>query len=295
MHVPYYDPNLAYGNWMWPDYSPVYWGPWAGYDYHAGYPGFGWGYGIYLGPGFFFGAFDWRHRYTHYSSHRPWYHHGHYRSGTRWTSHGGHRDGRWSGGDRSGSRDGRRQNGDRTNAGYRTNTNTGDRTYTGDSRWRDRDGRTGGRDARGDRRVQSPAPAPSTAQQGYFPPRIETQAAHAVVPGHPGIRSVSPRVGIESAPRAARPEVVEGRAFVGRPNSTRAPQVAIPERAAQAPVQRVAPIERAAPAPVQRVAPVQRQAPERAERAERAERSERAESSPVERSSSGRGGNGRNR
>ncbi|MGZ9092628.1 MAG: DUF3300 domain-containing protein, partial [Rhodoplanes sp.] len=160
VYVPYYDPNLVYGTWWWPQYEPIYWSPWAGYRYHAGYRGFGWGYGIQLGSGFFFGAFDWPRRYLRYSSHRPWYYHGRdYRSGTRWTprwERRGDRDGRWRDGDRSGTRDGRWRDGDRSG--------------TRDVRSRDRDGR-------GDRRVQSPRPGTATSQQGYFPPRIEGQAA----------------------------------------------------------------------------------------------------------------------
>ncbi len=37
--VPYYDPSVVYGPWWWPDYQPVLWGPWAGYDWNGGLHG----------------------------------------------------------------------------------------------------------------------------------------------------------------------------------------------------------------------------------------------------------------
>lgn len=281
VYVPYYDPNLVYGTWWWPQYEPIYWRPWAGYRYHAGYRGFGWGYGIHLGHGFFFGAFDWPRRYLGYSNHRPWYYHGRdYRSGARWTprwERRGDRDGRWRDGDRSGSRDGRWRDGDRSG--------------TRDGRWRDRDGR-------GDRRVQSPQPGSTTSQQGFFPPRIEGQAAQSVAPGNPAVRPVTPRT--EAARSAARAPVAipEGAAPVRTertaPVRTERAAIARPERVTPVQPQRVergSSVER----PATSRAPVERQAaPQRAERAERAERPEREEraerSNPVERSSSGRGG-----
>ena len=30
VHVPYYDPHVAYGSWWWPDYPPMYWNPSSG-------------------------------------------------------------------------------------------------------------------------------------------------------------------------------------------------------------------------------------------------------------------------
>jgi len=62
IYVPYYDPFVFYGLWWWPDYPPIYWAPWPGYYYGAGYAtGFGWGIGITITAGFFFGNFDWYH------------------------------------------------------------------------------------------------------------------------------------------------------------------------------------------------------------------------------------------
>ena len=64
VYVPYYDPRVVYGPWWWPEYPPVYWGPWPGYYVRPGFgEGFAWGVGITIGAGFFFGAFDWPHRH----------------------------------------------------------------------------------------------------------------------------------------------------------------------------------------------------------------------------------------
>src|SRR5207237_5035212 len=64
VYVPYYDPRVVYGPWWWPEYPPVYWGPWPGYYVRPGFgAGFAWGVGITVGGGFFFGVFDWPHRH----------------------------------------------------------------------------------------------------------------------------------------------------------------------------------------------------------------------------------------
>jgi len=64
VYVPYYDPRVVYGPWWWPEYPPVYWGPWPDYYVRPGFgAGFAWGVGITVGAGFFFGAFDWPHRH----------------------------------------------------------------------------------------------------------------------------------------------------------------------------------------------------------------------------------------
>jgi hypothetical protein len=72
VYVPYYDPRVVYGAWWWPDYEPVFWNPWPGYAYYSGV-GFGWGRGIRLHRGFFYGGFDWGRRHLRYSGHRPYY------------------------------------------------------------------------------------------------------------------------------------------------------------------------------------------------------------------------------
>lgn len=62
IYVPYYDPMVAYGTWMWPAYPPAYWRPRPGYFIQPGYSRFYWGPGITISTGFFFGAFDWHRR-----------------------------------------------------------------------------------------------------------------------------------------------------------------------------------------------------------------------------------------
>ena len=301
VYVPYYDPRVVYGDWWWPNYAPVYWGPWTGYRWHAGYGGLGWGYGIHLGPSFFFSTFDWGHRYVRYSHHRPWYHRGHHwRGGHRWT-HNGDRDGRW----RDGNRDGRSRDGNR------------------DGRWRDRDGRTADNrprlEQRGDvtlgRAGSVAAPAAPVTQQGVFPAQAQPAPRSTTV--NPVTRSATPRYGIESPRYERRREanVHEGAARVApreaqapRTNAVRTPieRTAPVERAAPvqrapieraAPAPRVAPVERAVPAPrvapveraaaVQRAAPVERAAP--VQRAAPAERSAPAARESAERSAPSRG------
>ena len=65
VYVPYYDPTWIYGPWWWPGYPPVYWAPWPGYLYGPRFrAGFVWGVGISIGPGFFFGGFNWPYRHV---------------------------------------------------------------------------------------------------------------------------------------------------------------------------------------------------------------------------------------
>lgn len=66
VHVPYYDPRVAYGLWWWPASPPVYWAPPRGYSRRpipgAVFPVFWWGLPIAMRPGFFIGGLDWRRR-----------------------------------------------------------------------------------------------------------------------------------------------------------------------------------------------------------------------------------------
>ncbi|MEP6958310.1 MAG: DUF3300 domain-containing protein [Nitrospirota bacterium] len=65
VYVPYYNPQIMYGPWWWPAYPPVYWAPWPGYYYGPRFGvGFAWGIGIGVGPGFFFGGFNWPYRHV---------------------------------------------------------------------------------------------------------------------------------------------------------------------------------------------------------------------------------------
>jgi hypothetical protein len=75
VYVPYYDPMVMYGPWWWSAYPPIYWGMWPGYFYGPGFGfGFGWGVGIGIGPGFFFGGFNWQHRYATFARGGLWAH-----------------------------------------------------------------------------------------------------------------------------------------------------------------------------------------------------------------------------
>jgi hypothetical protein len=202
VYVPYYDPRLAYGRWWWADYEPVWWSPWAGYRWTAGYGGFGWGYGITLGSGFWFSSFDWPRRYIRFYGHRPHYYRGHSRwHDHRWNSDRDHRrnvrywdrggDRRWDGRDRDGRRDGDRRW-------------DGRRDGRGDGR---RDGRSDGQ-----RVERSPAPALSSGV-------VERRSGARVLPaapvgqaGHPASRSVerAPRQYVAPAPAVQHAPVQQG-------------------------------------------------------------------------------------
>jgi hypothetical protein len=275
VYVPYYDPRVAYGSWWWSDYPPVYWGPWAGYAYYPRYGGMGWGYGVTLGSGFFFGAFDWPRRYVRYSNHRPWYYRGDgYRAGNRWAHD---RDHRWRrDGDRWRDRDGRRDNRWRDRDRPADNrTREADRT-----RWRDRDG-DGRRDYRDGRErrewrgsgggsVAAPVPQ-ATTQQGFFAPRDDART-RAVAPTY---RSDRPDRGTDRA-RREQPAAPAGVSGLARPTDTRtyAPRVQQPPRVQQQPqVQQQPPVQQRSPrAPQQspriqqapQVAPAQRPVPQHA-------------------------------
>lgn len=95
IYVPYYDPLVVYGPWWWAGYPPVYWGPWRGYRAHAGFVGFRWSVGVFVGPRFFFSACDWpRRRITVVHVHarhvhaalprKVWFHDPHHRHGVKY-------------------------------------------------------------------------------------------------------------------------------------------------------------------------------------------------------------------
>ena len=66
VYVPYYDPNVVYGAWAYPDEPPYYFAPPPGYVYGplvAGI-GFGVGYGVF-GPFWGWDDFDWRRHRVH--------------------------------------------------------------------------------------------------------------------------------------------------------------------------------------------------------------------------------------
>jgi Protein of unknown function (DUF3300) len=263
VYVPYYDPRVAFGPWWDPDYAPVWWSPWPSY-------------GIDVGPGFFFGTFDWPRRYLRYAVHRPWYFHGRdFRGGTQWT----HRTDR-----RPVARD------------------PSWRTVQHDRAPRAQDARVDRRDLRTpDRRaaalaferraqVQAQAPAPAAAPPGFFRPRRDSANtladATGVAPRNAGVRAAAPVYGLEGA----RPQGRQQRE-VGVPQYRQQREVAAPQyrqqREVAAPQYRP-PSEAMAPqmhaAPVN--SPVERAASSRASDAAQ-------QASPVERAAAG--GRGRDR
>ena len=256
VYVPYYDPHTAYGQWWWPDYAPMYWAPWPGYGWTAGYSGFAWGYGVFVGPSYWYTSFDWPRRYIRFHGHRPHYWRGHsHWHGHRWNSTDHRRNSRnwhWSGYRRDGERDGRR---DGVGRG---------------SDWR-RDGRSGeGRDGRrgpdgrgtGERRVER-APVPGTV--GIERPQSSRYAPAASTPG----ATVAPSTGLErrTRERSYQPAPVQQ----GQPAVAPQPQRGAergPDRQSVAPAPSQ-PLSRGAlgSAPVYTPAPVQRAPVQHIERA----------------------------
>lgn len=95
VYVPYYNPMVMYGPWWWPAYPPVYWGPWPGYFYGPRFGvGFAWGLGIGVGPGFFFGGFNWPYRHVNIVNVNNFYYHSvNVNRGTVWAHDPVHRRG----------------------------------------------------------------------------------------------------------------------------------------------------------------------------------------------------------
>jgi hypothetical protein len=76
VYVPYYNPTVMYGPWWWPAYPPVYWAPWPGYFIGPRFGvGFAWGIGIGIGPGFFFGGFNWPYHHVNIVNVNNFYYH----------------------------------------------------------------------------------------------------------------------------------------------------------------------------------------------------------------------------
>ena len=279
VYVPYYDPRVAYGSWWWSDYPPVYWNPWPGYAWHPGYSGFAWGYGVTLGPSFFFGSIDWPRRYIRYSHYKPWYFHRHdFRRGDRWR-HDHRGDRRWR------DRDGRRVERDGRSDPREVNRT---RQY-----FERRDGvAPDRRDGRGERRewrgsnsnTRSLTPQPAAPEHGFFRPPAEAPRAQApAMNRNPAARPAAPAFGYDAArierrsaqrerpvrepPATGISRPAEPRAF----SPPRAPQPVAPApAAAQAPVMRQMsppPPSRQQSAPAPRVSeersPVQRGGRER--------------------------------
>ena len=122
VYVPYYDPRVVYGAWWWPNYAPVWWAPWPGYHWTAGYAGFAYGYGVFVGPGYWYTSFDWPRRYVRFNTYRPYYWRGsshnyyhhwnsdrdHRRNTRGWQWSGSDNRQQWNGRDGRGTREGQR-------------------------------------------------------------------------------------------------------------------------------------------------------------------------------------------
>lgn len=193
-YVPYYDPRTVYGTWQYPDYQPVYWNPWPGYAYYGGW-GFGWGPGIYVGTGFYYGGFDWGRRYVRYSGYRPYYWHGNdYYRGWRNDRH-----------------DGRNWNA-RGNYDGRGNWNNGSRPPGNNGNW---NGNGGGRppgntwNGNGNGQGRGNDWRPPQRQEGWQNvqrPRVEEGNRSY----NTTTRTIAPRYGLEGGGRVARPTQVQG-------------------------------------------------------------------------------------
>ena len=193
-YVPYYDPRTAYGTWMYPDYQPVYWNPWPGYAYYGG--GWGWGPGIYLSTGFFYGGFNWRYRSVYYSGHRPYYWRGndYYRGwrndrhdGRRWNTNGNGNG--WNGRDRNPGNG----NGNGNWSGRGNGNNNGGQGRGNDS-WR-----------------------PPQRQEGWQNVQRPVRVEEGTRMSNGSVRSVAPRYGLEGGGRVVRPTQVQGAQVQGAP------------------------------------------------------------------------------
>lgn len=196
VYVPYYDPRVVYGSWWWPDYQPVYWNPWPGYAYYSGIA-FGWGHGIRLHRGFFYGGFDWGRRHVRYSGHRPYYFRGdHYWRG--WRDH--RRDGRRYAQDRSPGTQPRYEQRDRTQPRYEQR----DRTWRADGVQRAEGGSYRRYDST---RSVTPRYAVEGSRTGEAGNRFERSAQvqrPVNVPRATRVQSAAPNAGVQEN-RLARP------------------------------------------------------------------------------------------
>jgi hypothetical protein len=195
-YVPYYDPRTAYGDWAYPEYPPVYWNPWPGYAYYGGWA-LGWGAGIYVGTGFYYGGFNWGHyghHYVHYSGHRPYYWHGNdYYRGWR----NDRRDGRtWNTNGNGSAWNGRDRNPGNGNGTW--NRGGGNQ---GNGNWNRGQGRGNG------------SWSPPQRQEGWQNVQRQVrlqEGTQAVRTYNPSVRTVAPRYGLEGGGRVVRPTQVQG-------------------------------------------------------------------------------------
>jgi hypothetical protein len=207
VHVPYYDPWLAYGSWWHPAYPPSYWLPPP--FYYVSHSGFFWSYGVGLSPGFFYSSMYWprRHvvilhapRYCHTYHRRPY--RDYYTAGQRWNHDPWHRRG-------VDYRQARlRERFARSSAsGAFPMTSTQDVERLRSSADRERTAPTAGR-ARATL-AREPEPTASAPDRRTPPPanraRIEAQGRPADVAQAPSVPRSSPRVVSNSGSRETQP------------------------------------------------------------------------------------------
>lgn len=98
VHVPFYDPWIAFGPWWRPIHPPVVWARPSFVFW--GHPGFFWGPAVHVSPGFWFSSFHWPQRNVvivnvprHYSPPRHFPAKRFHAPGQRWTHNPAHRRG----------------------------------------------------------------------------------------------------------------------------------------------------------------------------------------------------------
>jgi hypothetical protein len=84
VYVPYYNPTLVYGSWLYPTYPPYYWAAPAGYAFARG---LAWGAGFAISAAIWHNAFDWHNHNVWYGG--GWYAHGGWNHGyyNNWQNH----------------------------------------------------------------------------------------------------------------------------------------------------------------------------------------------------------------
>lgn len=236
VYVPYYDTRVVYGNWWWPEYQPYVWAPWAGYSWSPGYSVFGWGLGVPLGAGFFYGNFDWPRRYVRYGNVRPWYHGGNARwnHGERWRHDDSRRASiRYRNGPNY--RDGRRDARGQQAPAYRAPD--GRRDYRDGNRDGVRDGtRDFNRDPNRDRNREGNRVEGAPRQEAARP---------VARPSYENPRTPQPAPGTQPQVRTAPPPVMPPREGQQRAQQQ---QQAVPQPQQRAPQQPAAPQQQQAPA-----------------------------------------------
>jgi hypothetical protein len=84
VYVPYYNPTVVYGSWLYPTYPPYYWAAPAGAAFAGG---LAWGAGFAISAAIWSNAFDWHNHNVWYGG--GWYAHGGWNHGyyNNWQNH----------------------------------------------------------------------------------------------------------------------------------------------------------------------------------------------------------------